>query len=242
MNKNYLPGCALGVMKNLNMVIILYITGVTVHSLRGYIHENSALDFLMRIKDVPPEPWKLPVYSLGLYVCLLLLLSVRCENNIRLLMKTALELLIAFFIIYVLNFSYTGIVLLIIADTMSYFSDMRQRILLIASICALYLLLDYNLLSAKYHIVSIESCWEYYRSDIQSILLGIKNILTSLNMFLFIIYAVALILVQLGEKEHILSLNEKLGKANEDLTEANRKLEEYARESEKRIALEGGQG
>lgn len=123
--------------------------------------------------------------------------------------------------------------LLIIADTMRYFSNMRRRFVLVASMCAFYMLLDYNLLSARYNILSIETCWEYYHSDVQSLLLGIKNMLNSLNMFLFIIYMVVLVLEQLSEKEKILSLNEKLGKANSDLTEANRKLEEYARESEK---------
>lgn len=233
MEKNRQPGWILGIMKNLNMVAILYITIITTRSLIGYIHENSAFRFLLRVRRVPLEPWKLPLLSIGLYVCLLLLLSIHCEKNIHLLLKTGVELGVAFSISYVLNFSYTGIVLLIIADTMSYFSDMKWRIAFMTILCAVYIFLDYDLLSARYELISLETCLEYYHSDMQSILLGIRNILVSLNMFVFILYMIVLILTQLSEKERILSLNEKLNAANSELLQANQKLEEYARESEK---------
>lgn len=45
MNREDFPGFVLNTMKNLNMVIILYLTMVTVHSLSGYIYENSAMSF-----------------------------------------------------------------------------------------------------------------------------------------------------------------------------------------------------
>lgn len=226
MSRDNSPGIVLGIMKHLNLMVILFIAGITAHSLSGYVHENSALDFLMKVKHLPLEPWKLLVLSLGLYFCLVLLLPIRCEDNLQVWIKTGVELGIAFGISYILNFSYIGMVLLIIADTMNYFSDVKWRFIFVAAICAVYMVLDYNLLSARYDIISVETCWEYYRSDVQSVLLGIKNILNSLNMFIFFIYMIVLILTQLSEKERILGLNEKL-------TEVNRKLEEYARESEK---------
>ena len=51
MDKNQFPDFILGTMKNLNMVIILYLTGVTAYSLTGYVHENSALQFLIKAKQ-----------------------------------------------------------------------------------------------------------------------------------------------------------------------------------------------
>ena len=233
MDRNQFPGLVLGSMKHLNMVIILYLAGVTAYSLNGYIYENSAMDFLIKAKQISVVPWKLPMLAVGLYACLLLLLSIHCKKNISFLGKTVAELGVAFFLSYVMNFSYTGIVLLIIADTMSYFSDMKRRLLLVASVCIVYLLLDYDLLSVRYPIISIEVCWEYYQRDIQSLLLGIRNVLSSLNTLAFIIYAIVLILAQVKEKERVLGLNERLHAANQELKEANRKLEEYARESEK---------
>ena len=233
MDKNRFPEWVLCTMKNLNMVIILYLTGVTAYSLSGYIQEHSAMDCLLRAGRIATVPWKIPVLAVGLYICLLLLLSIHCKNNIRFLIKTASELGVAFFLSVTLNFSYTGIVLLIIADTMSYFSDMKRRIILLAAICAVYMMLDYDLLSVRYPIISMEVCWEYFQRDVQSILLGIRNILNSLNTLVFIIYAIVLILAEVSEKERIQGLNEKLHVTNEELKEANRKLEEYARESEK---------
>lgn len=233
MNRERFPDLVLGAMKNLNMVIILYLTMVTVHSLSGYVYENSAMDFLIRVKRLPMEPWKLPVLSIGLYLCLLLLLSIRCRSKTRFLLKTILELTIVFAISYVLNFGYAGMALLIIADTMSYFSDMRQRMILVVSICVVYILLDYDLLSAGYAIISTEDCWAYYSKEIQSLLLGIRNILNSLNMIVFITYAIVMILTEVKEKERILGLNERLNTANQELKLANEKLEVYAKESEK---------
>ncbi len=233
MNREGFPGLVLNTMKNLNMVMILYLTMVTAHSLYGYVDENSAMDFLMQVKRMPMEPWKLPVLSIGLYACLLLLLSIRCQSKRGFLGKTVLELGVVFAISSVLNFSYTGMALLIIADTMSYFSDLKQRVLLVASICVVYLLLDYDLLSAVRPILSLETCWGYYGRETRSLLLGIRNILNSLNTIAFISYAIVLILAEVREKERILGLNERLNTVNQDLRAANEKLEEYARESEK---------
>ncbi len=145
MEEERFPKFVLGMMKHLNMVIILYLTMVTVHSLRGYIFENSAMDFLVRAERMPMEPWKLPVLSAGLYLCLLLLLSVPCRSKTHFLLKTIMELAMVFVISYALNFSYTGLVFLIIADTMGYFSDMKQRIVLMASIFVVYMLMDYQI-------------------------------------------------------------------------------------------------
>ena len=44
MNKKGFPDFVLSTMKNLNMVMILYLTMVTVHSLYGYVDGNSAMD------------------------------------------------------------------------------------------------------------------------------------------------------------------------------------------------------
>ena len=89
-------------------------------------------------------------------LCLLLLLSIPCRRKLWFLLKTLVELGIVFAVSSVLSFGYTGTVLLIIADTMSYFPDRKQRILFVAGIFAAYLLMDYDLLSARYSIISLE--------------------------------------------------------------------------------------
>ena len=85
----------------------------------------------------------------------------------------------------------------------------------------LYLLIDYNLLLLYFKITPLETYLEYFQSDIRSILLGIKNMLNSLNMLIFIVYIILLMHIQLSEKERILSLNEELNALNEYLRQAN---------------------
>ena len=73
----------------------------------------------------------------------------------------------------------------------------------------------------------------YYQTASQSILLGVKNIFTSLNMLVFLLYIISLMRIQFSENEKILNLNEQLNDANEELKQVNLQLEEYAKESER---------
>ena len=75
------PGLIFLEMKVLNLLILLYITVITVHALRGYTMDGSALHFLVGAGSVPIFSWKLPVCVAILSICLLLLLSVPCNNH-----------------------------------------------------------------------------------------------------------------------------------------------------------------
>ena len=221
------------ILKNLNFFTILYISVIMAYCLSGYIWENSALEFLARISVMPIAAWKIPVIAIGLYCSCLLLLYIQNVNNLELFLKVCLELGISFCISYVLGFSYTGVVLLILADAMRYFPKSKWKFQFAVIICLLYLLTDYNLISVYYKITPLETYLEYFQNDARSILLGTKNVLNSLNMSIFLVYVILLVRAQLSEKERILSLNEKLNIANEELKQVNVQLEEYARESEK---------
>ena len=96
-----------------------------------------------------------------------------------------------------------------------------------------FLIMDYNLLSIRYDITSLEVCLTYFCSDAQAVLLVLKNVLGSLNILIFILYMVVLIRAQMSEKERILDLNEELNVANDKLTQAYAQLEAYAKESER---------
>lgn len=233
MENGKVSGYTLVVMKNLNLLTILYIAVLMSHSLAGCIRENSALDFLARVYAMPAAAWKIPVIAMGLYGCLLLLLYVQNTSNIGLFLKVCLELGICFGISYVIGFSYAGVVLLILADAMRYFPESKLKFTFAVFISAFYLLMDYDLLSARYKIISLETYLEYYQNDVRSTLLGIKNVFNSLNMLVFLVYIILLVRTWLSEKERIQGLNEKLNLANEELRQANIQLGEYAKESEK---------
>ncbi len=237
MNESYHSRYMLVIMKNLNLLTVLYIAVIMAYGLSGYIQENTAVDFLTKIYQIPIVAWKIPVLVICLYVSCLLLLYIQNLSNFGLFLKVCLELGICFCLSYVIGFSYSGVVLLILVDVMRYFPKSKWKIPFAVFIILFYLLLDYNLLSVHFKITPIDSYLEYYQNNIRSILLGIKNVLSSLNMLIFLVYIILLVRIQLSEKKRILELNKKLNDANEELKQANIRLEEYAEESAQTIKV-----
>lgn len=233
MDENRSSNYILVIMKNLNFLTVLYISVVMAYCLHGYIQENSALEFVRKISVLPVAAWKIPVIAITLYGICILLLWIENVNGMELFFKICLELGVSFCLSYILGFSYTGIVLLILADVMRYFPKSKWKLQFVIIICVFYLFTDYNLISVNFKITSLGTYLEYFQNDVRFILLGIKNACTSLNMMLFIGYTVLMVRAQLSEKERILLLNEKLNTANEELKQMNIQLEEYAKESEK---------
>lgn len=224
MDESRSSGYMLVIMKNLNLSIILYIAVVMARSLNGHIRENTALDFLAKIDRLPAAAWKIPVIAIGLYCCCLLLWQVQTVSSPGLLVKVSIGLLTTFCICYVIGFSYTGVVLLVLADTMRYLPKSKWKFMLAVAVGMVYLLIDCNLFSVYYQVTPLETYLEYYKKDAQSVLIGIRNALNSLNFVVFLVYMILLIRAQLGEKERILNLNE-------ELKHANQQLEQYAEES-----------
>ena len=217
------PGLILLEMKLLNLLILLYITIISVHALRGYTMDGSALHFLVGAGSVPVFSWKLLVCVGILSICLLLLLSIPCNNHPELVGKIILEYDIVLGICALTGFGYTGIVMLLLADTMRYRIDWKKRIIYVTAICIAYLTMSSNEMYNLLHVIPLSQMWAYYRQDVRSSLLSVLDMLSLLNTLVFILYMVVLTLSQTSEKERILRLNSQL-------QNANRKLEEYAQE------------
>lgn len=233
MEKSQLSDFMLVIMKNLNLLIVLYIAVIMEYSLSGYIQEGSASEFLLMIGKMPSAAWKIPVMACGMYISCLLAMLVNNVSSVGLAIKVCFEIVVGFFTSYILGFSYNGIMLLIFADTMKYIPKSKRKLPFVALISAFYIISDYELMSAHYKIISLETYMEYFENDIRSTLLGIKSTANSINTFIFFIYIVLLVRFQLNEKERILSLNNQLNVTNDELNEANMQLEKYAKESEK---------
>ena len=231
MDDNKVPKMIFFGMLNLNLIIILYIAMIITVSLLGYAQENTALSFLQQVRSMPFIPWKIPVLVVLLFGSLVFFLWIQAENSLLVYLKIGMEIVISIMIIYVLNFSYTGIIFLILADVIRRLPKEKGKFTAIGIICVFYLLTDYNLFSGRYNITSLDTYLVYYRSDVRSIMLAVINIMNSLNMLIFIIYTILLMRIQMSEKERILHLNEKLNHANEELQQVNRQMEEYSRES-----------
>ena len=118
-----IPEMVFRVLQMFNFLIILYITLISSHALWGYVHEGTALEFLLRAGRVPPINWIIPIAGLLFFGCLEILLSVECNNHPELVCKLTLEFLVAIGISYVTGFGYTGMVVLLLADIMRYTID-----------------------------------------------------------------------------------------------------------------------
>ncbi len=219
-----IPELVFRVLVLLNFLIILFVTLCTAHALWGYVHEGSALEFLIRAGRVPLMNWILPFSAVLMFASLLLLLSVECNNHPELVCKLVLEFGIAIAISYVTGFGYTGMIVLLLADIMRYTIDWQKRAMYILAVSVFYLFMNGNIVQEWIGAIPLENIWRYYRADYMSRFLGILNMLSLVNMFVFIFYMVILVLAQMSEKERIILLNR-------ELKEANEKLEEYANES-----------
>ena len=104
----------------LNLVIVLFVTLISSHALWGYVNEGTALDFLLSAGRIPPQNWVFPVTGMMLFGCLILMLTVECNNHPELVSKLIVEFIITIGISYVTGFGYTGIVVLLLADIMRY--------------------------------------------------------------------------------------------------------------------------
>ena len=219
-----IPELVFRVLVLLNFLIITFVTLCTGHALWGYVHEGSALDFLIRAGRIPPMDWIFPFSAVMLFVSLLLLLSVECNNHPELVCKLVLEFAVTIGISYATGFGYTGMIVLLLADIMRYTIDWQKRAMYILAVSVFYLFMNGNIMREWMGAIPLENIWRYYRADYMSSFLGILNMMSLINIFLFIFYMVILVLAQTSEKESIILLNR-------ELKEANEKLEEYANES-----------
>ena len=219
-----IPELVFRILVLLNLLIILFTTLVSCRALWGYVHEGTALEFLLRAGRVPPPNWIFPVTAMMLYGCIIMLLTVECNNHPELVCKLILEFAITIGINYATGFGYTGMIVLLLADIMRYTIDWQKRAMYILAVSIFYLLMNGNIVQGWIGAIPLETTWYYFRADHLGRLLGILNMLSLINMFLFIFYMVILVLAQMSEKESIMKLNF-------ELKEANSKLEEYASES-----------
>lgn len=80
MDENKTSEYLLVVMKNLNLIIILFISMLITYCLNGTAQEGSALSFLTSIHKIPVTPWKIPVIALGLYGSMMILMQIKARE------------------------------------------------------------------------------------------------------------------------------------------------------------------
>ena len=137
-----------------------------------------------------------------------------------------MEFICTVLVIAALQVNYNGLILLFVAHIMKYFEGSSKKLLPLILGSTFFLIFDFNACSHLLKIIPFETYTEYYIGTAAAILILIKNLFTTLNIILFIVYTILHLREQMDEKDEINSLNERLQAANKE-------LENYAAESEK---------
>lgn len=221
----------------INLIAILFVTFFIYITTIKICDNFLAREFLKIVEAIPGRPISNLLISVGLFAIMIVSFVFReiffQNNNKVLYISLIIDLLISISIIYILNFNYNGILLLVFANVVTYTKGIRGRYVLMLLAIASFLIADYELIAINYKLYSVNDYISFYNSTTQQYLLGFYNVLVSLNIIVFIIYCIYVIQEQRGTIDEVNTLYEKLRKANEDLKNANYQLQEYSTITEK---------
>jgi signal transduction histidine kinase len=223
-----------------NAFIIALLGGFMYVTQQKIIASLTARTFLENLTAAPLTGGYIMLTSLmGLGALFLLSLAYRMARSRGWSWKYAIifvEIIACIVIMHSLNMAYDGVILLVVADLMYGYRGTQQRILLLAAIAGIYLIVNYNFAVFQFRTVPLEAYAAYYNLAAQNVLKAGFNILTALNMAVFILYVLMMVQNEQREKERIKSLNQQLNEANERLR-AYAIEAEYAAETRERNRL-----
>ncbi len=221
----------------INIAAVLFVSLLISVTTKKLCVQFIARDFLDGVNALPSNPGHLVLYCVLLLISLAVSFSIReirGNTNNRILFATFIcDMIIGILIVYLLNFNYNGIILLIFADIVTYAKDEKGKFVLMFLAIGSFLVADYELISLSWRLFSVYSYMNYYESAVQQYLLSIYNVMISMNIASFIIYSVCVIQGQRGTIHEVNMLYDKLSEANENLQKANTQLQDYAMITEK---------
>lgn len=224
-------------MKWLNLFIILFISITMAYSIYLISNSSEAREFLEQIPILPMKPNLTVVIAIITYIVLLIIMQLKEKQERKclslIILFSTMELALCSVVLYALNMSYNGIILVVIADIIYHVKDRNNRLIFLSIMIIIYILCDYDFMSLRFNMVSFSKYLIYYDTKIQNYILGLKSMLTSINIMSFILYVIILMRIQIDENERIKVLNDKLNEANSELKVMNIKLKDYASKTEK---------
>jgi len=225
------------IMMGVNLIAICFVSIFIYYTTRSICENYAAREFLNTVNTLPVRPAGVVLTSIVLYMCLVASFVMReriYANSIRFALGSLVfDFFVSVAIVMILNFNYNGIFFLVFASIISYSKGERSKYFTICLALACFLLTDQELLSINYKLFLFSDYVNYYEASAQQYYIAVFNIISSLNIILFIIYCIFMIQQQKGTIEEINRLNDAIRKTNEDLQIANNQLEEYAKITEK---------
>ena len=226
-NEKNLPEFVMILMKNMSFMVILFIAFLMCMSTYGIIGEGSAKDFLSRLPHIQGDPWKTPFLAFLGLCTLMLMINIEKRDTRSVVYGCITELLLASWLTYIVNFSYTGLILLIFADYMRYIRTTKYTYFMLATAFIIYIIANSNILDSSLGFVPLSSYISYYNTYVRWLISGTISLCTSLNSLLFIVYMIFIIHRQTVENRHMQNMN-KLNDLNKQLKVANIQLEKNA--------------
>lgn len=219
-----------------NFFAVMFMSILIFEAIESICSSYKARDFLDRISYIPIVPWKVPFFSAVLMSLLIFSTIIRekvLKNNKAFLYLFCItDLTLCALIMYVINLSYKGILLLAIMNIIISVESKRKRNLFIAAAIIIYIILDYDIISLKLKIFSVNEYIQYFAPVQRIYIFGIRNVISSINEMAFIIFMIFVIQGQVDENKQIKVLYEQLYNTAEELKIANIQLEQYAKKSE----------
>lgn len=224
----------------INALIIIYNASLFLLSTKYISLHNNARDFLNKVSYITKSPQNIFFESIFLFVILVFLMNLREKENIKITNGLIyIEIVISFLLIIRLNGSYNGILLFVFADLLYNLRNIKHIAGLLLLAFGLLIISDYTVLSNIIKMPSIESYLSFYPNSSRTLMLLVKNLFSSLNIVIFILYLVTQLFVQQEETKKISEELKMASKVNDELKEYSILSEKMAEDKErKRISRE----
>ena len=207
----------------INIVVVMFISIFIYMTTQRILLYYDAREFLEGVFSIPWKPyekiWQC-AFLLGILVISFVLREIFFTDNYRVaIISLVCDLLAITGILFIQDFNYNGILLLVFANIIFSMKSGKGRVLMIALAVLGFLLADNEMLLINYRLYSVDDYIHYYASGTQQYLYGIYRVLESLNIILFVTCCIFVINDQRNTIQEVNNLYSELEKANEQLHE-----------------------
>ena len=209
------------VMFALNFSILAFYSLICMTTTFRICDSLGAQEFLNSVRQIPQYPWQMPIQSLSLYTLLCAVsfskISRPTEHFPLRVGICVMEIALCAGILVSVNFYYSGVALLVLADLVHYIRNNKMRLCIIVILSLMFAFGRYEIVEQFTNGIAFGAYLDYYNPMIQSCFTGMESLMVCLNILLFVLYMILLFTSQKEENARIRKLNEQLNQANDQL-------------------------
>jgi len=209
------------VMFALNFSILVFYSLICMTTTFRICDSLEAHGFLNAVRKMPRYPWQMPVQSISLHALLCAVSYFKSFHPIERfpfrVLIFVVEIGLCAGIIVSVNFYYSGVALLVLADLVHYIRNNKMRLYIIVILSLMFAFARYEIVEQFTNGIAFGAYLDYYNPVTQSWFTGLESLMVCLNILLFVLYMILLFTRQKDENERIRKLNEQLNQANDRL-------------------------